>query len=70
MDVKFYEIVFANDYSIAIKALRKPTPEEAFQFTHQDNPWNSQVVGVLELSESEVRDFYDCSRIEYWPIFG
>lgn len=68
-EVKYYEVEFTNDWAIAIKGVRKPTPEEAQKFTGED-PAKYKAVDVREISFKEVLNFFDASRIDKWPVFG
>ena len=77
MKPNFYEIFFADGYSIAIKGVRMPTVNEAQNFydttsrrvgaLHDDA---HTVTEVKEITEYETKTFFDCSKIDEWPVFG
>ena len=81
-EIKFYEICFAVSedgvagYSIAIKGVRKPTLKEAQSFIQDQidrtglSPEWKIVEDVREISEDEVRNFFDTDNIDEWPVFG
>lgn len=65
--MKYYEVMFDDGYSIAIKAEREPTLEEAQEFCQYKY---GKAIEVLQIDEYETRTFFDCSNIDNWPIFG
>ena len=78
-EIKFYEVSFNHDYSIAIKGVRKPSNDEAQKFLQSQineefknirDPSSFKVTDVREIPESEVRAFFDTKSIDKWPVFG
>lgn len=67
MPYKFYEVSFKNGYSIAIKGARQPSLAEAAYFCGWEH---GTAVDVREINEYETKTFFDCSKIDEWPIFG
>lgn len=65
--MKFYEVEFEDGFSIAIKGTRMPTVEEAEHFCQYKY---AKAVNVLEITEEEARNFFDCSKIDDWPVFN
>jgi len=66
-EIKFYEVLFDDGFSIAIKALWRPSISDATKFCqYKFAPVNE----VIEIPESEVRTFFDCSHIDEWPVYG
>ena len=64
---KFYEVMFNDGFSIAIKGIREPTLREAAQFCGYGFGCPTE---VKEIPESDVIDFFDHDNIESWPVFG
>ena len=78
-EIKFYEVSFNPEYSIAIKGVRKPSNDEAQKFLQSQineefknicNPSVFKVTDVREIPESEVRAFFDAKNINDWSVFG
>ena len=67
--IRFFEVMFEDGYSIAIKATRRPLCTEAYKFTLPDNKRGHAVTEIVELTEDEVRQFFDCTHIDNWPVF-
>lgn len=67
--IRFFEVMFDDGYSIAIKATRRPLCAEAYKFTLPDNKRGHAVTEIVELTENEVRQFFDCTHIDNWPVF-
>ena len=75
--MKYFEVVFGTDDEryeadwIAYKGTRVPTVEEARIFLKDEiERFGEDVAGVYELTECEVKSFYDCSDIENWKTFA
>ena len=65
--MNYYEVMFEDGFAIAIKGKREPTIEEAQKFCHYEY---ANVIEFLSLEEEEMREYFDCSNIDNWPIFG
>lgn len=68
--VKFYEVEFADGYSIAIKGMARPTLEAASRFCAKEVSKCGPVVAVYDLTLDEVKTFFDTDNIDNWPVFG
>lgn len=68
--VKFYEVEFADGYSIAIKGLARPTLEAASRFCYKEVAKCGPAVAVYDLTLDEVKAFFDTDNIDNWPVFG
>lgn len=68
--VKFYEVEFADGYSIAIKGLARPTLEAASRFCAKEVAKCGPAVAVYDLTLGEVKAFFDTANIDNWPVFG
>lgn len=61
-----------TEYSIAIKADHHPTFEEAEEFIKEDlqRLGYDGVYGITPITEYEVHQFFDDSRIDEWKILS
>ena len=70
--IRYFEVMFANGYSICIKGVREPSVEEAKEFLKED----MKCLGVSEIDYIEEWKFsdaitaFDFSDVEKWPLFG
>ena len=60
-----YEVSFSDGFSMAIKAEKTPTFEEARNFCRYEH---GDVEDVRQIEEEEAESFFDCSDFGTWPI--
>ena len=65
----YFEVEFADGYSIACKGERIPTIEETAVFCSADIEKYGSVVSVTEIGYDEMAKFFDIDDIDNWPIF-
>ena len=74
MNIRYFELVFKDEYSMIIKAVRQPTIEEAEQFIAEDmktRPLHyDHIEEIHEWTEEDARSAFDFDNEDNWPIFG
>ena len=70
MSMQYYEIGFADGYSICIRAAKKPSRIQANKFCASEVKECGRVIKVTPIIEAEARKFYDFENEANWPVFG
>lgn len=72
----YYEIDFADGYGMAIKSSTSIGFDdrggvEAWLREHGDADLaDTGIVNIIESSIEEIIPFYDCEKINSWPVYG
>jgi hypothetical protein len=69
VEVKYFEVKFADGYSIACKGERVPSLDEVKVFCVASAATFGEIVCVLEIDYDEVVNHFDTDNIENWPVF-
>ena len=67
--MKYFEVEFENEYSIACKGERVPSIDEARRLCSAEVSLYGDVAVVKEIVYEEVVLFFDTDNIESWPVY-
>jgi hypothetical protein len=72
--MKYCEVEFKDEYSICIKAERKPNKKEAFNFLKTDcdkfGYMKADIKSINEIDSYEAHTFFDMDKEDQFPIFA
>ena len=70
--MKYFEIMFPDGYSILIKGIREPSIDEAKEFLKEDmkNMGYTEIDYIEEWKLSDALTAFDFDNVEHWPVFG